>query len=464
MVGLLALIALTFRPVVEGDGVGYYAYLHAILVSHSLRLSNEYSAAVSSHVPVYLPLVTTKTSTGRLADYFPIGSAVMAAPAYLVALWLRPSGEPQYGSPFVEAFTLASLAYGLMGLAISYRLASSVTGNRRAALVGVAGATVATPAVYYLLSDPSYSQTFSVFCVSAFLYLWFAHPPHSAKGWFGLGVLGGIMAMTRFQDGLLLAIVLVDARRLRWPALWLIPGVLIGFAPQFVTDQVQFNTWLPQRPPGQDLDLLHSHYLDTLFSSRDGVLVWSPVALVAVVGLIFIRDRRLQMAVVVALVLETLIIGAAPDPVGRSFGARRFVDLVPVAAVGVAAFAERFGPKISLALVGLLCAWNIVLEANFEYLMSSSPGSGYVSLLSGQAAALAYVPRLLAKGGAVRDLLLWSQSHRPFDPVKGILMVALEAASLGAAAAVAARPSTQRRAAFGQERDANHEQGHNPSG
>src|SRR6266568_4472433 len=200
MVGLLALIALTFRPVVEGDGVGYYAYLHAILVSHSLRLSNEYSAAVSSHVPVYLPLVTTKTSTGRLADYFPIGSAVMAAPAYLVALWLRPSGEPQYGSPFVEAFTLASLAYGLMGLAISYRLASSVTGNRRAALVGVAGATVATPAVYYLLSDPSYSQTFSVFCVSAFLYLWFAHPPHSAKGWFGLGVLGGIMAMTRFQD------------------------------------------------------------------------------------------------------------------------------------------------------------------------------------------------------------------------------------------------------------------------
>jgi len=111
---LLALIALTFRPVVEGDGVGYYAYLHAVLVSHSLAFTSEYSAAVNSHVPLYLPLVSTRTPTGQLADYFPIGSAVLAAPAFLVALVLQRSGEPQYGSPFVDAFTVASLLYGLI--------------------------------------------------------------------------------------------------------------------------------------------------------------------------------------------------------------------------------------------------------------------------------------------------------------------------------------------------------------
>ena len=247
----LLLLALTFRPVIEGDGVGYYAYLHAVLVSHSLDFANEYSAAIASHTPLYLPLVTARTSTGDLADFFPVGPAILSAPAYLVALALRTSGEPQYGSPFVEVFSLASLFYGLIALAICYRLAASIVVSRRAALIGVLGATFATPLVYYTLTDPSYSHTFSVFCVSAFLYAWWTGPPRTRLGWFGLGLLGGLMAMTRFQDGLLVAIVLIDVRRLRWPALLLVPGVLLGFAPQLAVDQVQFGTWLPQRPPAR---------------------------------------------------------------------------------------------------------------------------------------------------------------------------------------------------------------------
>src|SRR5579864_2887894 len=93
--------ALMFRPVIEGDGVGYYTFLHAAVVSHSLDLESEYAAAIASHTPLYLPWVTDRTSSGRLTDYFPVGSAVLSLPAYLIALALRPSGEPQYGSPFV---------------------------------------------------------------------------------------------------------------------------------------------------------------------------------------------------------------------------------------------------------------------------------------------------------------------------------------------------------------------------
>ena len=44
----LVILAAAFRPVVQGDGVGYYSYLHAVLVSHSLDFGNEYSAG--SHV------------------------------------------------------------------------------------------------------------------------------------------------------------------------------------------------------------------------------------------------------------------------------------------------------------------------------------------------------------------------------------------------------------------------------
>ena len=449
------LLALTFRPVVEGDGVGYYAYLHAVFVSHSLELTNEYAAAIASHTPLYPDLVTTRTSTGHLADFFPVGPAILSAPAFLIALALQSSGEPQYGSPFVEAFTLASLLYGLIALAIGYRLARSVVVDSRAALIGVVGATLATPMVYYLLTDPSYSHTFSVFCVSAFLYAWWKGPPQAWRGWFGLGLLGGLMALTRFQDGLLVAIVLIDARRLRWPALALLPGVLIAFSPQLAFDQVQYGAWLPQRPPGQPLDLLHGNYLDVLFASNRGLVVWTPAVLVAAAGYFFVQDRRLKLACIFAFVLEIVIEGAVGDLGGSAFGARRLLDLLPFAVVGLAATAARMGPRLGWAVVGVLCAWNVVLLANFEYVMSVDPHRGYLALLMGQVTALPDIPRLFGKGAVVRDLLLWGPAHTRFDPIGGITLLVLEAASVAVGLAAATRrQSTLDRAQ--PEREAGH--------
>jgi hypothetical protein len=436
----LLLIAITFRPVIDGDGVGYYAYLHAALVSHNFDFDNEYSAAVAARIPVYLPLISSPTEAGHLADFFPVGPAILSAPAYLVALLLRSSGDPQYGSPFVEAFTVASLLYGLIGLAISYRLAASIVVSHRAALIGVVGATVASPFVYYLLTEPSYSHTFSVFCVSAFLYVWWKGPTR-ALGWLGLGLLGGLMAMTRFQDGLLVALVLIDFRRLRWPAAWLLPGLLIGFAPQLAIDQVQFGTWLPQRFPGQVEDPFNGHYLDVLVSSRDGLFIWAPAALFAAFGFFFVKDRRIKLACGLAFLLETLVIGAASDSAGASFGARRFLDLIPFAVVGMAAVAARIGPRFDWSPVAVLCVWNIVLIANFEYVIGPNHATGYADLIRGQGSALQYVPRLFTKGAVVRDLLLWSQANVRFNPVRGLTLLVLEAACLAIASAVA----TQRR-------------------
>jgi len=254
-------------------------------------------------------------------------------------------------------------------------------------------------------------------------------------GWFGLGLLGGLMAMTRLQDGLLVAILLIDFRRFRWPALLLIPGLLIGFAPQLAVDQAQFGTWLPQRPSGQALDILNGHYLDVLFSSHDGLFIWTPAALFAAAGFFFIQDRRMKVACALAFVLETLINGAVTDTGGAAFGARRFLDLIPFAVVGMAALAARIGPRFDWPAVGALCAWNLILIANFEYVIGPSHATGYVALIRGQASAVQYMPRLFAKGAVVRDLFLWSPAHSRFNPIHGLSLLVLEAACLAIALA-----------------------------
>jgi len=345
----LLLLGLTFKPVIENDGIGYFSYLHSVVVDHDLDFTDEYQAVKNERVSYYPTLIETRTATGRLADFFPVGPAILAAPAYLVAVAARPSGEPQFGPPFSVAITLVSLLLGLLALVLSYRLAAAVA-SPRAAILGVAGAAAATPFLYYLLYEPSYSHSFSACAVAAFLYLWWqGRDRRTWQGWALLGLLGGLLGLIRFQDGPLLLIGLIDRPRKPWHLLVFFGAAAIAFAPQLPVDQVLFGSWLPARPPGQDLQLIPGHYLQLLFSSQHGLFSWTPVALVAVAGFWFVPDRRLQLAFLYAFLVELLIGGAAPDWYGGfSFGMRRFLGLTPFFAIGLSPTAcpdARPGPR-----------------------------------------------------------------------------------------------------------------------
>lgn len=408
---------------VENDGIGYFSYLHAMVVDRDLDLSYEYAAARSAGVPYWPPLLQTKTATGRPADFFPVGPALLSTPAYALTLLLR---QGQYGTAPVAAFTLSSLLAGLLALAVVYRLTGSTP-----AVAGLAGCT-ALP--YYLLFEPSYSHTFSALAVSLFVWVWWRRREgRSAAGWLLLGLLGGLMALVRFQDGPLMAIALLDLPRARWRTLLLVPGALLAFTPQVVVDREIFGTWLPQRPAGQELHLFSGHELQVLFSSWHGLFTWHPITLLAVVGLGFLRDRALQVAAIYALVVETLINAAAPDWWGGfAFGARRFLDLLPFFGLGLAALpARRLWP-----VVGVLAAWNVALMANFAYVMRTDHDPGYWGLLAGQLPALVHVPNLLAQGAVGRQLLLWPLLHRSPEVPAGLLLLAGEAVCLVAALAL----------------------------
>lgn len=151
------------------------------------------------------------------------------------------------------------------------------------------------------------------------------------------------------------------------------------------------------------------------------------------------------LAAVIAFVLELVIVSWTPDTGGRAFGARRFLDLFPFAVIGLAAFACRF-PRTGWVPLAALSAWNLVLQANFVYVMNSiSSPIGYLDLLRGQASALNFVPRLFVKGAVVSDLLFWKQLHSHFNPVGGIATLAAELACALAAAVVAFSQNLRRR-------------------
>jgi hypothetical protein len=428
---LLSLFALTFRPIVQNDGVGYFVYLHSLLVGHTLDVSGEYAALGSAGVTFYPPLYQVTGPSGHLVDYFPVGSAVLAAPFYLLALALDPFRGPVFGPPYSWAFTLASLLYGLLALVLAVRVAFDLF-PRRAAWLGVAGAALATPFVYYLLYDPSVSHPFSAFAVSAFLFTWWRwRDDRSPAGWLALGLLGGLMGMVRLQDGPLLLIAFLDRPKRAWHLLPFAAGVVAGFSPQLAVDQWFWGGWLPQRPAGQALEPFPGHYLQLLFSSQHGVFVWSPIILLAAAGYAFVKDRRLQLAFVAAFLIEVVITGATPDwHADFSFGQRRFVALTPFIVIGLAALAVRIGERPAAVIYAALIAWNLVLIANFTYVIRGSGDPGYWGLIAGQLPALGYLPHLVSQGAAGRMLVFWPFLHTPFDPFAGLTLLAGEAACL----------------------------------
>src|SRR5262249_49321891 len=118
---------------------------------------------------------------------------------------------------------------------------------------------------------------------------------------------------------------------------------------------------------------------------------------------------------------------------GLSFGMRRLVDLLPFVVVGLTELVRRLHPWFAAICGSLLVIWNVVLVANFLYIIKVDRDVGYAGLLTGQLHALRYVPRLLTQGGAVRALMLWRPLHEPFQPGFGLLLLALESFCLLAA-------------------------------
>ena len=284
--------------------------------------------------------------------------------------------------------------------------------------------------------------------VTAPLFLWAWWRGRDARGlggWLLLGLLGGLMALVRFQDGPLLAIALLDLRRARWRVLLLLPGALLAFAPQLLADLYLFGTWLPQRPAGQDLQPLAGHYFQVLVSSWHGWLTWTPIVVVAGAGIALLRRPAFQAAAAYAFLVELALNGAAPDWWGGyAFGARRFLDLSPFVVVGLAAVAARLPGWVAWAGAAIFAGWNLLLVANLTYVIRADRDPGFRGLLAGQLEAVRHLPNLFAQGEVVRDLVLWPVLGKPFAPLAGLSLAVVEAACLLAAVAVAGNLSRVR--------------------
>jgi hypothetical protein len=406
------------NPWVRGDGVGYYAYARALVVNGNLRFEPDWLHANASFLNGHVNskgeiLAADYTPTGYLDNHFTIGPALDWMP-FLFLTHLAVRGFDFAGGhipadgfswPYTYTMAMVTAAAGFLGLMLSFSLARKYFPERWAFLATV-GIWFAGTLPVYMYFNPSWSHAHSAFAVSLFLWYWDrTRGQRETKQWIVLGLIGAWMLNIYYLNAVLLLAPLLESAWLMrkrdamdenrvaavLPQLGnnaLFAAVLLcGLLPTFLTRWIIYGSPLATGyVPVTAWNWSSPVFLQVLFSSDHGLFSWTPILILASVGLIFLvrRERQFGTILLICALAFYFVISSYPDWDGiSSFGNRFFISLTPIFILALAALFTAF-EKIwqdtrkawlpAYALIGLLILWNAGLI--FQWGMHLIPTRG----------------------------------------------------------------------------------------
>lgn len=400
---------------IAGDAVHYYVYLRSAVVDRDLHFLNDYVGLATGipdaghDGPEWL---AERTSTGHIRNVMSVGPALAWAPLFLVVtggVWMgRLVGFdwPLDGLwwPYQASVSYSGIAAATLAAYLAYLLCARVA-SRRAAIWATLTMWLGSHALYYSLVAPQYSHAVSMCASGLFFTYWLrTYGQTRIVRFIIVGALGGLTALVRWQDVLVLAAPAIevvfsivagrtvaaqatgeattavghrerattDANR---PGLS-VPeasarliacgaGAALAFSPQLLAWQVIFGQPLLVPQGSGFMRWTSPALVEVLFSTFRGLFTWTPVVVLGVVGLArWTRANRAQgLAMGVVLVAGWYANAAVVDWwAGEAFGARRFLGDFPVFALGLAVMLDTATAAWSSKRLAALSALVVVLN------------------------------------------------------------------------------------------------------
>jgi len=382
---LLSLPAVTPR-IYSSDEIQYFAYLRSIWFDHDLSFENEYQyfydRGIARSEGFHETFLEQKTDTNRRINFGTIGCAILWSPFYLAGdLVARAAGAPVDGfsKPYVAAVAYGSAIYGFLALLLAVRCAERLGFD---GLVPALAVWLGTPLFFYMYIAPPFSHACSAFGVALFTYVWLRiRDQWPTRGLIALGAAGALMAMIREQDVFFVVGPALDFLGSRTS--WRLTGGLAAaaafaavFAPQAATYLILNGHLGPHSSVGHKMNWTAPHLLQVLFSPEHGFFVWTPLALVAIVGLLRLpargeRYRSVGFCLLLTVALQIYVGGSVDSwTVAGAFGQRRFIALTPALVIGLAALHAGLqgtaARRVLMVVTVLAVYWNLALIAEFS--------------------------------------------------------------------------------------------------
>lgn len=383
---LIFLSLLVFRPVLQSDGLGYYAFLPSLILDHDLNLSNQLAGSTESWTVTF---ADSPNKNGYIMTTFPLGTAFSWLPGFLTgslaARLLTWIGYPLLNDGFDRICRLYALSMSPICILLGFHF---IRKSMRPFFSGKWIETtlvillLGTPLLYYGTLEPDYSHHFD-FLLVAWL-CWSLRPDKfrdiSHATLFRLGAGTALIAVNRMQN---IGWIFIPLLALAWDnhfrsgiqlknflrrtASIILGVVTVGF-PQLLYWYIVHGNAVNTGYQNRYFLFWPIHFFRVLISTNKGLFAWHPAVILAIAGFFLIPEKakRQVFLCLLGVAWATYMSSSVIDwNGGGCFGARRFVGSLPVIAWGIAALLNHIRVSLIRILIELAVAitifWNTAL-------------------------------------------------------------------------------------------------------
>jgi hypothetical protein len=386
------------------DEIEYFSFLRSLWFDRDLSFDNEYryfhDRDIARSEGFYDTFLAPYTETGLRLNFGTIGAALLWLPFYAAAdagvRVARLSGSSiaadGFSPPYIASVAYGSALYGFAAVLMSIGAARRVFGPAAPLAAGLA-VWLGTPLFFYMYIAPPFSHACSAFAVALFVTIWLhVRSTWSVHGSIALGLSAALMTTVREQDVFFALPVALDfvlaalqAQRTGdggGTASALASAVAgcvafaVGLLPQLISYQVLNGHFGPSGVVTRKMTWTAPHAFQVLGSPSHGFLLWTPLAALAIAGLVVLAtrvdrmQRRIGLIAMLMVALQVYVSGSIESwTVAGAFGQRRFVGLTIVLVLGLASLwtAVEIRPaRVTLSGALIVCTWwNLALVAEF---------------------------------------------------------------------------------------------------
>lgn len=392
-------------PKVYSDGFGYYVYLPALLYG-------DFTFGFVEGWEHPLTLISVGGG-GQNVNKYPVGVAIMESPFFFAAHLLSLLRDALTGSVTATGYSnlyqymvlFGGVCYWAIGTILLYKLLVKYLGfSGKVSLLTCIVITYGTNLFHYASYDACFSHIYSYFLFNVFLYYlcWYEERDAEEKNklWNTcvFGFLAGMIFMCRNTNILfVLTYVLYGVKG--WKTLKermvkilkpirVVPIVLTGcmtIIPQMLYWHTATGHWFIYSYGDEPFYWLSPQLGNFLFSVRKGLFFWSPVLLLALVGIVVAYKIRGNLYIgLVAFLIVIIYVSSAwwSWYYGGSFAQRVVVDFMCLFAIFIGSLLDRLekwkeqetrGYKYKFvsgavyAYCGICILWNLICMAAYWY-------------------------------------------------------------------------------------------------
>lgn len=371
--------AVFVNPYIRGDGNGYYAYVRSVVIDHDLKFQDEFlrgdPAFLRATSPDGVHLADSMTTKpGYVRNQWSVGPSLFWTPFFLVAhIFVKATGHwpaDGYSFPYRWFCAFGTAFYTAIALFIARKVAVKVTNDTSATIATVAVFGATSLAVYALFL-PFWGLALATLPGSILVWQWSRGASWEPKRWLLYGFLAGLAVTTHPVGISWLALLAVawfrDKGNLQQRVVAGVAsaaGFVIAEIPQMIIRAIAHGDALDlgYRDP---FHFFTPQIAKELFSSQHGLFTWTPLTLIALVGLVVLwkkpSQRRLATGLLVTFVAMVYVVSANVAQEQSSFGNRMFVHFTPGFVIGTAVVVSAIRQRHKQAAVfavGALVVWN----------------------------------------------------------------------------------------------------------